>query len=263
MRAKILDRALPYQWIIKRVLILLILCVFVWQAQRWLVHPNTLPIKQVRIEGEFKHLSTETVSDTLTGQMKGSYFGVDSNTMVQRLGQLPWVQDVNIRRVWPDLLVVSIHEKTPVARWNKTELLNTDGQLFRVKISADLSHLPQLMGTNKASHLVLTQCERINASLDELGLKITTLSLAQHGSWTASLNNGMTVHAGKELPNSRIGHSLAILGSINNDILESIESMDLRYPNGVSVKWKKNQQPSQLKLLSVALNMNNNQQKSS
>ncbi len=263
MRAKILDAAKSYQWLIKRVLILLILCVFVWQAQRWLVHPNTLPIKQVRIEGEFKYLSTETVSDALTGQMKGSYFGVDSNAMVQTLGQLPWVKNVNIRRVWPDLLVVSIHEKTPVARWNKTQLLSSEGQPFRVKISGELLRLPKLMGTNKVSQLVLTQCQHINASLVRLDLKVKTLNLAQHGSWTASLNNGMTIHAGKQLPNSRIGHSLTILGSLNKEILESIASMDLRYPNGVSVTWKQNQKPSQLRVLSIALNMNNNQQKSS
>ncbi len=263
MRAKMLERTISNQWLIKRLLILLVLCVGGWQAQRWLVHPNTLPIKQVRIEGEFKHLSTEMVSDALTGQMKGSYFGVDSNAMVKTLDQLPWVQGVKIRRVWPDLLVVSIHEKKPVARWNKAQLLNGEGQPFRVEISGELLHLPQLMGTNKFSQLVLTQCQRINASLDGLGLKVKTLNLAQHGSWTASLNNGMTVYVGKQLPNGLIGHSLTILGSLNKEILESIDSVDLRYPNGVSVTWKKNQKPDQIKLLSVALNLNNNQQKKS
>ena len=222
---------------INYVFVLLVFMAGLWHMQQWLQQPTTMPIKHVRIEGELRNVSKTAVSKSLDPLVRAGYFSMDSEAILAKLTELEWVADARVMRVWPDTIVLSFNEQTAIAVWNADQLLNKHGDVFKPEMTQTLLELPHLSGRFDANKTVLNEQQRINSAINELGLSVTRLDLAEHGSWSAELSNGMAVKAGKQRPAQRISKSLAVLSSLKGNLLAHIESIDLRYPNGVAVTW--------------------------
>jgi len=223
---------------IKYLAMLLLLIVGLWQLQEWLQQPTTMPIKHVRIEGELRHVSKEAVSNSLATLVKTGYFAMDSERILAKLIELEWVADARVLRVWPDTIVLSFNEQNPVAVWNDEQLLNDVGGVFQPEMTQDLLTLPHLSGRDDNNKTVFQAQQRINAAIKVLGLTVARLELANHGSWSIGLSNGVMIKAGKQQPIKKISKSLTILSSLDGDLLTHIVSIDLRYPNGMAVIWR-------------------------
>ncbi|PHS71807.1 MAG: cell division protein FtsQ [Cycloclasticus sp.] len=220
-------------------ILLLLIGLSIWQLLQWMGQPNTMPIKHVRIEGEMKHIPQEDISNALAVLVQTGYFAVDSDAIINKLTDLQWIREARIRRVWPDTLVVSIEEQNPVAVWNKTQLLNVQGEVFKPMLNMQIFRLPYFSGVNSESKQILTVQKNLNVLMTELALSVQELKLAEHGSWSVVLSNGLKINAGKQSPERKIIKSLNALASQEGELIEHAKMMDLRYPNGVSVMWKK------------------------
>jgi len=66
------------------------------------------------IEG-LHYTSRQKVLRVFTGDFEHSVFSVPMAERRRRLLAIDWVEDAAVSRVWPDRLVVRIHERTPVA----------------------------------------------------------------------------------------------------------------------------------------------------
>lgn len=243
MKDLAVDALTSYMTTIKTVLFILLIGFAIWQLQQWMTMPGTLPIKQVRIEGELKNLSHEEVTGALSKLVQTGYFALDSRAIVNKVTDLGWVYEARIRRIWPDTIELSIREQTPVAVWNKEKLLNDKGELFNATLNEALKQLPALSGIDSDSKAVLAEQQRINESLMGAALTVKQLNLAEHGSWSMQLSNGMKVKAGRFTSMGRIAKSLNVLASLEGNLVERIKALDLRYPNGVSVVWKEGYEP--------------------
>ena len=238
MKDLAVDALTSYMTTIKTVLFILLIGFAIWQLQQWMTMPDTLPIKQVRIEGELKNLSHEEVSGALSKLVQTGYFALDSRAIVNKVTDLGWVYEARIRRIWPDTIELSIREQTPVAVWNKEKLLNEKGELFDATLNEALMQLPALSGIDSDSRAVLAEQQRINKSLSRSALTVKQLNLAEHGSWSMQLSNGIKVKAGRLTSKGMIAKSLNVLASLEGNLVERVKTLDLRYPNGVSVVWK-------------------------
>lgn len=243
MKDQAIDALASYMTTIKTVLFILLIGFAIWQLQQWMTMPGTLPIKQVRIEGELKNLSREEVKGALSKLVQTGYFALDSRAILNKVTDLGWVYEARIRRIWPDTIELSIREQTPVAVWNKEKLLNDKGELFNATLNEALKQLPALSGIDSDSKAVLAEQQRINESLNGSGLTVKQLNLAEHGSWSMQLSNGIKVKAGRVTSKGRIAKSLNILASLEGDLVERVKAIDLRYPNGASVVWKEGYEP--------------------
>ena len=56
-----------------------------------------------------------------------------------------WVRRAEVRREWPNRLIIGIDEYVPVARWNDYYLLTTTGDLVMPKSIALFNYLPMLI----------------------------------------------------------------------------------------------------------------------
>ncbi|MFT6624904.1 MAG: cell division protein FtsQ [Cycloclasticus sp.] len=238
MKDLVVDALATYITSIKALLFLMLIGLLIWQLQQWLTMPGTMPIKQVRIEGELNNLSHEEVSGVLSELVQTGYFAMDSRAIVNKVTDLGWVYETRIRRIWPDTIELSIKEQTPVAVWNKVKLLNNKGELFSVTLNEALKQLPALSGIDIDSKKVLAEQQTINESLSVMALEVKELNLAEHGSWTMVLSNGIKVKAGRLTSKGRISKSIKVLASLDGNLVERVKALDLRYPNGVSVEWK-------------------------
>ena len=200
--------------------------------------PGTLPIKHVRISGDFRQLQPEHMQTLVTNVVRGGFFNVNVGTIRDILLEDPWVQDVVVQRVWPETLRVTVVEHNPLTRWGEDSLLNTDGRRFRPQADTIPEGLPLLDGPDGSEAVLLRRFNEINKRLQPLGLSVTRLQQDSRRSWRFAVDAGFQVILGRKDFARRLDRFVekapqALIGRI-----EQLDEVDMRYTNGFSVRWK-------------------------
>jgi cell division protein FtsQ len=235
-------------------LILSMTCValLIWCAY-FLSNPETLPIKQVRIEGEFSRLSPEILKTMVTKKVRGGFFNIDVDAIRNVLLANPWVRDVSVQRIWPDSLRVSVLEQVAVVRWGKEGLLNSAGEYFSPEPETFPDELPGLLGPHGTEVLLLKRFNEIQKSIQDVGMNIKYLTLNERRAWQFKLNNGIQVILGRTDFDIRMERFLNFVPLGLTGKLSETELVDMRYTNGFAVRWK---QYDSVNKVEVGLNEN-------
>ena len=194
------------------------------------------PISLLEISGagaELKHGEIETILAPHLGQ---GFFSFDVNVVQDELERHPWVAGAAIKRNWPDTLSVRVTEERPIARWGNNSLLNQYGEIFTPETIEHLADLPLLVGPKESQYQVMTQYQTLRRLLLPTRMSLKGLSLSPRGSWEMILNHGMEVTIGRTDIAGRVKTLIEFLSSDTGLELARIESVDLRYSNGISVK---------------------------
>jgi cell division protein FtsQ len=161
----------------------------------------------------------------------------------------PWVRKAVIRRQWPNQLLVGIDEYVAVARWNEKYLLSATGDIFEPVNIIPFTYLPLFKVEDHAG----SELEVIKKSvrwfntfqkpLAKFDLSVIELTRIRGGDFTLLLSNGMQMELGADQVNHRFERFLALLDGPLADKKRRIEIVDLRYSNGVSIKWREIDSP--------------------
>jgi len=201
--------------------------------------PEEFPLRSVLVEGTYNHLKQETLQQVTMSSLQGSFFTLNISEVQESLLQIPWIETVNVTRHWPDKLVIQFTEQTAVARWNLDSLVNTKGKVFTPSHETISADLPLLNGAAGQEETVFKMYNEIETTILPLKLKLSQLDLSARGAWTATLDNGTTLYLGRDNVQGRIkrlvGTYTRVIGSKGN----KVDYIDLRYPSGLSVHWKK------------------------
>ncbi len=220
------------------VFVLLFVSLLVWGGMT-LSNPDTLPIKQVTIEGDFTNLSPVDLKRLVTNKVRGGFFSLDVDAVRLALLDEPWVSAVTVKRIWPDALRVIVIEQTPVARWKDTGLLNSSGKYFAPEIHTIPPELPRLSGPAGSEHNLLDRYNTMQDRIKSIGLNLGSLTLDERRAWSFEFNNGIKVILGRRDFEERFNRVCTLIPATISDRIEQIESIDMRYTNGFSIKWKK------------------------
>lgn len=98
-------------------------------AQRLLPYADR-PITKIAVQGDLSYISQQAVQQRIAPYVASSFFTIDTASMRTELEQMPWIAHAEVRRVWPDQVVIRTEEQLPVARWGDESLLNNQGQAF-------------------------------------------------------------------------------------------------------------------------------------
>ena len=71
-------------------------------------------------------------------------------------------------------------------------------------------------------------------------LNISSVTLNDRRAWFFDLENGIRVKIGRYAFDDRLDRFLKFIPTLIPDRINEIESIDLRYTNGLSVLWKNN-----------------------
>ena len=71
-----------------------------------------------------------------------------------------------------------------------------------------------------------------------IGQRVVALNFEERGAWTLVLENNIKVVVGRSSVNERLERFLDLYTRVLAARAEQIELVDIRYANGVSVKWK-------------------------
>ncbi len=239
---------LPYLWIEKNV-----------QPER-----DLMPIRVLEIEGKLVRVTREQIIEKLTRESvpvdtsvvapvvtkkvssdsnnsstKGviGYFGSDLQQLEQRLQEIPWVQTIKLRRVWPDRLRIKIKENRAIATWNRTKLINEYGELFSPVDISGFETLPELSGPDQQLQKLLVTFQELQQLLTSIELQLKVLNLNNRYSWSLALSNGIKLQVGRKNLIERVERFITLYPLLKRESKLAIEKIDLRYDTGLAVMW--------------------------
>lgn len=195
------------------------------------------PIKEVKVAG-LEHVDHQEVQHLLLPLVRKGFFSVDVDVIKERLMHFSWVSEAYVRRIWPNQIVIQIIEKKPIARWNHVSLLTTSGEIFSPVKDSSPQELPVFVGPEGEQMQMLNYYHNMNTLLTPLQFKIAKLELTPTLSWQVTLTNGIKLNMGYKDVLTRIGHFVKVYPKIVGDRSKDVDYVDLRYANGVAVRWK-------------------------
>ena len=117
--------------------VMMVIGVLVWLGQR-----PVFALKQIQIEpvaGQtLKHVNKAIVKQQVLQTVQGNFFSVRLEDVKRGFESMPWVRHANVRRVWPNGLIVSIEEQKPFGTWGGADshvLINSHGETFAGRVS--------------------------------------------------------------------------------------------------------------------------------
>ncbi|WP_428633249.1 cell division protein FtsQ/DivIB [Sedimenticola sp.] len=199
--------------------------------------PAVLPLKIVRIDGEFKNLDRRALEQAVGGVMEGNFFTVDLDVVRAAALRLPWVDQVTVRRIWPDTLNMWVEEQRPLARWGDTQLVNGRGGVFTPEPTALKGNLPTLAGPTGHAPEIVARYQRMDNLFATLQLEIAKLSMDGRGAWTVGFRQGIELKLGHADTEARVERFVRLYPRLEQTENHKVKRVDMRYANGVAVLW--------------------------
>lgn len=194
------------------------------------------PVDGVRVLGSIEHVEKKRLQIVLADTLAPGFLAADLNEVKQGVESLPWVDEAQVKRVWPEQIEVAVTEKRPVANWLQNGLLDSNLVAFFPATRPDFSDLPKLAGPAGAEKEVWGFYKKLLERLESSGLGVDVVSLARHGAWSIHIKDGPWLLLGKEQTFERLERINAVYSSLKGR-WEEVRLIDLRYPNGFSVEW--------------------------
>lgn len=228
---------LPLAWIGWVLLgALLALPVLAWQgdwfaAQHW-------PIRQLRVESENIAVPVADITARVGRRLDGGFFGVDLAAVRAAVLENPWVERVEVRRQFPDRLVLRIDERKPVASFGADQLLSSRGALFAVPQPFWPEGLPRLSGPEAERARLFHFWQDANGKFARLGIPVVAARMSDRGAFVLELENGCELVFARTPEPGVLDRFLVSLAEMDAADRARLGRVDLRYANGYVVVWK-------------------------
>ena len=203
-----------------------------------LFDPLAFPIRKIAVDGEFHHLTAEHMQKVVSNAVHGGFFDVDVASVRAHILDEPWVSDATVRRVWPDMIRVSISEQVAVARWGEYALLNPVADIFVPEASAIPRDLVAFNGPIGTEEEMLQRFFFMRKILHSIGLHVETIRLSERRAWVVELESGATLMIGRHGVDERLVRFSRAFEHVLKDNWAQIALVDLRYTNGFSIREK-------------------------
>ena len=240
MRSETKSGASPISWLILLGCILLLMAGAVW-----LIRSDLFPVRHARFitpnDTPLRHVKQEDLLQAQSELVHGNIFQLNLNQIQTRFEQIRWVREAHIRRIWPDTVQIQIHERHPVARWNKNALLDEEGTLFYEKVDDTLPHFSAPEGTET---VVLELYQNIAPLLKSKGLEITHLDYSERSALQVELNHQFTLKLGRKNNIERTERFVRYWDRVLKPQQNHLRYVNMCYRKGFAIKRKESNTPA-------------------
>jgi cell division protein FtsQ len=199
---------------------------------------NFFPINRLKIKSSYKYVTREQVQQTLTPFVSQSFLSLSTQDVSRAIKKNTWIEDVKVKKIWPDRVDIQIFERFPIAYWNKM-LVTKRGILFQSEHSLLQQNLPHLYGPKNQQLDVLHIYKKLSKLLKEQDLYIAKIKLRDNHSWVMMLTNGIVMELGKNDIELRVKRFSEVYSKLFAAKFDQVSTVDLRYSKGMAVKWRK------------------------
>jgi len=195
------------------------------------------PVRSVEIRTPLKHAPREAIERAARAGVGGNFFGARLGELRQALEQVPWVRKVEVRRVWPDRLEVTLEEHVALARWAAGGAVNTYGERFAGTAGEDL---PLFVGPKGSEAELAARYPRFVRLLEPLGAPLERVVLTPRYAWQLRLANGLNLMLGRDadVAEQRLERFVGVYEATVGRMPGRHDYVDLRYANGFAVRVK-------------------------
>lgn len=198
----------------------------------------------------FRHVNAATIRaealPRIVASTSGNFFTVDLEAVRRAFETVAWVRRAQVRREWPDRLVVRIEEHQVLGSWDDGRLVNTFGELYAAnpaEAEEDAEALPELAGPDGSERDVASRYVDFKSWFARLALVPDQVTLSPRYAWSVHFDNGtatgLTVDLGRERDRNTVPERvLRMLKAWPGLVARwpKPTSIDLRYPNGFALR---------------------------
>ena len=193
------------------------------------------PVTRLKLSGQLDYIAPTEIQSTIADLLNNNLWMINVSKIRDRLYQHPWVQDVFVNKLWPDILKIDVVQHSPIARWNEKFFLSSTGKVLPF-IKENL-HLPLFCGRDGQEGIILETYLMLLEKLTTLGLFISKIEIMFDQSIQVTLSNNIILKLGtSDLP-GRVNRFIIVYKKKLQPIISDVSYVDLRYTNGVAVGW--------------------------
>ncbi len=251
------------------VVALVAVAAFAAGAAAWASRRPMFALKSIRVEPDvvvdavavqpFRHVNVTTIRQQaiplILNTTRNNFLTVDLEVVRRAIESVAWVRRAQVRREWPNRLVVKVEEHQVLGAWDDGRYVNTFGELF-VANSEEAEEdsetpLPELSGPVGSERDVASRYVDLKSWLARLSLVPDQVALSPRYAWSIHIDNGSEAESGGK---SSDGLTIEIgrerdANTIPERVLRMINAwpqltarwarptlIDLRYPNGFALR---------------------------
>ena len=225
------------------ILLLVLLMSGIW----WVIQRPVFTLKVIRVDGVEKnvlrHVNALTIRDAALPKIKGNFFTTNLDTVRTAFETVPWVRKASVQREWPNQLIVTLEEHRPLGTWGEEgRLISVKGDVFTANLAEaeEDADLIEFGGPDGSEKEVLARYINFKDWFAKISLVPDSVQYSSRYAWSLKLSNGMKVELGREQDDSslknRVDQLLMVYPQLVASLQDSIESVDMRYPNGLALK---------------------------
>lgn len=200
---------------------------------------SNYPISSVEVHGTFNYLNEEKLRKALEKYVTANYFEVELTRIKNAAEALPWVETAWVKKEWPNTVVLKIQERVAVANWGRNQLISHKHEIFRSDDVQHIASLPTFFGTAEHASQMMERYQALSDVMQPVSLAITELFLEDRLSWRIKLADGVILVVDEKDCLAKLERFVELYQKMPESDRTFIEQVDLRYDNGLAIKWKK------------------------
>ena len=195
------------------------------------------PIDRVVVNGDFYHLKEKEVINLIDQKVKDGFLSLNLSGLNKYLESEPWIRNATIRRSWPSTIIVDITEEKPIARWGEKQVLNNVGDYLEITDKQSIKNLPTFTSEFGKSKEMIKSYQLMSEIFGPTGLKVQEIRRDVVGSWLITTSSGIQINLGRDQLVQKLRRFQVVWSAQLTSQVEKIKTIDMRYPNGISVAW--------------------------
>ena len=224
----------------------------------WVISHKHFTLKNVVLEvvnNDNPNLDTQEIQQAIKTTLNGTTLSTDLKMMVELILDNPWVEQVVVRRVWPDTIVLRLQERRIIALWNNEHLISEMGEVTNIPVSDYRAvekklgcYLIRIEGPKDFLSKIVARAEETNNLLTTINKQLLHLRLTEQFSWEGKTTGGMILRfGGDDLQGPmqyRLKNFTKSYPNLANKLkkkdagLPEIHYVDLRYAKGFAIRTK-------------------------
>ena len=210
-----------------------VLMVLVVSWQLWAVLDK--PVDTFVVEGDMTPAERGRIQDALSDVNVEGILSTNLADFEGTLESMGWARGVDIRRKWPNKLILNIRKESPVAKWGMDAYIAADGSLLQ--LPDQYPNLPTLRSSVSNPQQSMEVYRLLQQFASRQMLRIMDLSESAEGEWIVEFANGLALHLGSREINARMNRFLRAYDNVLREKAAIIDYVDARYPSGIAVKF--------------------------